>query len=161
MGPLDPRQGWLASTRPTRPEAFLWARKVASFLDRRFFYHFGKSAKPVPSNEVGEQSTAYGGRRSARLPDGFFLSPRGRRRSIASCLVVGVIKCEPQAPDQQGLAPFRAGMTKIQGGRSERRASLLAALRTLTDDHLGYRSLVVRHGCRGRVCSARKFYRET
>jgi hypothetical protein len=35
------------------------------------------------------------------------------------------------------LALLRAGMTRIQGGHSERRASLLAALRTLTDDDLG------------------------
>jgi len=35
------RAGWRRSGRRRS-----WVRKAASFLDRRFFYHFGKSGKP-------------------------------------------------------------------------------------------------------------------
>jgi len=48
-------------------------------------------------------------------------------------------------------------MTRIQGGHSERRASLLAALRTLTDEDPGRRSLVVHHGRRARFAAPEAF----
>jgi hypothetical protein len=64
----------------------------------------------VASNEVGEQSTAYDVRGSARLTDGFSLSPRPPRRIdriVAACRRREMRN--PRHPTNNGLATFRAG----------------------------------------------------